>query len=113
VDGLFSRTEVPFFYGIHANPDDDVPKLVFADWLEERGDPRGQMLRDEVGRSKKEGPRRPWAEKSHRQDIPSGYVPPEEVGWYWRCLAGVPEMTPEDRELQQLLERRNRTGRHE
>lgn len=28
-----------------ASPHDDLPKLVYADWLEERGDPRGPFLR--------------------------------------------------------------------
>lgn len=26
-------------------PDDDVPRLIYADWLEERGDPRGEFIR--------------------------------------------------------------------
>src|SRR5262249_2503800 len=26
-------------------PDDDTPRLVYADWLEERGDPRGEFIR--------------------------------------------------------------------
>jgi uncharacterized protein (TIGR02996 family) len=29
-------------------PDDDAPKLIYADWLEERGDPRGEFLRGVV-----------------------------------------------------------------
>ncbi len=28
-----------------ANPADDLPKLVYADWLDERADPRGQFVR--------------------------------------------------------------------
>lgn len=28
----------PFMEAIRANPDDDLPRLVFADWLEEKGD---------------------------------------------------------------------------
>jgi uncharacterized protein (TIGR02996 family) len=27
-----------------ANPDDDTPRLVLADWLQDRGDPRGELL---------------------------------------------------------------------
>ncbi|MCI0458429.1 MAG: TIGR02996 domain-containing protein [Gemmataceae bacterium] len=30
---------------ILASPRDDAPRLVFADWLEEGGDPRGEFLR--------------------------------------------------------------------
>jgi uncharacterized protein (TIGR02996 family) len=33
---------------IARNPRDDTPRLVYADWLEERGDPRAQYLRDEA-----------------------------------------------------------------
>lgn len=38
-------TDADFLQEILAYPDDDVPRLVYADWLEERGDPRGQFIR--------------------------------------------------------------------
>jgi uncharacterized protein (TIGR02996 family) len=31
--------EAAFLNAILANPEDDAPRLVYADWLEERGDP--------------------------------------------------------------------------
>jgi uncharacterized protein (TIGR02996 family) len=34
-----------FVQAIAANPNDDTLRLVYADWLEERGDPRGAYLR--------------------------------------------------------------------
>ena len=34
-----------FLQAIIANPDDDAPRLLYADWLEERGDPRGEFIR--------------------------------------------------------------------
>jgi uncharacterized protein (TIGR02996 family) len=34
-----------FLRAIREAPDDDTPRLVFADWLEERGDPRGEFIR--------------------------------------------------------------------
>ena len=34
-----------FLAAIRANPGDEAPRLVYADWLEERGDPRGEYLR--------------------------------------------------------------------
>jgi uncharacterized protein (TIGR02996 family) len=37
--------EQTFIQAILANPTDGAPRLVFADWLEERGDPRGELLR--------------------------------------------------------------------
>src|SRR4051812_24390716 len=30
---------------IVARPDDDLPRLIYADWLEERGDPQGEFIR--------------------------------------------------------------------
>jgi uncharacterized protein (TIGR02996 family) len=37
--------EAGFLRAIQDNPDDDDARLVYADWLEERGDVRGEYLR--------------------------------------------------------------------
>lgn len=37
--------EGAFLQTIRENPDDDGPRLVYADWLEERGDPLGEFIR--------------------------------------------------------------------
>jgi serine/threonine-protein kinase len=37
-------TEANLLRQIHARPDDDAPRLVYADWLAERGDPRGELI---------------------------------------------------------------------
>lgn len=34
-----------FLAVVRAHPADDMPRLVYADWLDERGDPRGDFLR--------------------------------------------------------------------
>src|SRR5438270_10047207 len=34
-----------FLRAIIENPDDDGPRLLYADWLDERGDPRGEFIR--------------------------------------------------------------------
>jgi uncharacterized protein (TIGR02996 family) len=34
-----------FLQDLLENPEDNTPRLVYADWLEERGDPRGAFLR--------------------------------------------------------------------
>src|ERR1700694_4004760 len=34
-----------FVQAIIDRPDDDAPRLIYADWLEERGDPRGEFIR--------------------------------------------------------------------
>ena len=37
--------EALFLQAVLENPDDDTPRLIYADWLEERGDPRGEFIR--------------------------------------------------------------------
>jgi uncharacterized protein (TIGR02996 family) len=39
--------ETPFLRAI-ADPDDNLPRLVFADWLDERGEPWGGLIREQV-----------------------------------------------------------------
>jgi uncharacterized protein (TIGR02996 family) len=39
--------ETPFLEAIRADPHDVAARLVYADWLEERGDPRGELIRIE------------------------------------------------------------------
>ncbi|MCA9070119.1 MAG: TIGR02996 domain-containing protein [Planctomycetaceae bacterium] len=34
-----------FIEAIQANPGDEIPRLVYADWLDEQGDPRGELIR--------------------------------------------------------------------
>jgi uncharacterized protein (TIGR02996 family) len=40
-----SAEESAFLQAICAVPDDDTPRLIYADWLEERGDPRAEFIR--------------------------------------------------------------------
>lgn len=40
--------EHPFVQEVRANPSDDFPRLIFADYLEEAGDPRGELIRVQV-----------------------------------------------------------------
>jgi uncharacterized protein (TIGR02996 family) len=37
---------------IVAAPDDDAPRLVYADWLTERGDPRGEFIQVQIARAR-------------------------------------------------------------
>lgn len=37
--------ELALLEAIRQTPDDDVPRLIYADWLEDRGDPRSQFIR--------------------------------------------------------------------
>src|ERR1700677_1851891 len=38
-------TSEDFLTEILASPDDDIPRLIYADWLEERGYPRSEFIR--------------------------------------------------------------------
>src|SRR5262245_50353496 len=40
--------ELGFLRAIHSHPDDEALRLIYADWLQERGDPRAEYLRLEV-----------------------------------------------------------------
>src|SRR3954451_6868321 len=40
--------EAAFLDRVCADPDDDAPRLIFADWLDEHGDPRGGFIRVQV-----------------------------------------------------------------
>lgn len=39
-----SQREAELLAQIYASPHDDAPRLVYADWLQERGDPRGEFI---------------------------------------------------------------------
>jgi uncharacterized protein (TIGR02996 family) len=58
-----------FLRAIAANPDDDLPRLVYADWLDEHGEPeRAEFIRlqCELARLPRDDPR--WPELTARQD---------------------------------------------
>jgi uncharacterized protein (TIGR02996 family) len=40
--------EAPFIRALHADWSDHLPRRVYADWLDERNDPRGELLRVDV-----------------------------------------------------------------
>jgi uncharacterized protein (TIGR02996 family) len=43
------REDDAFLRAILEEPDDDAPRLIYADWLEERGDPLSDLLRFQCG----------------------------------------------------------------
>ena len=57
-----------FLAAILAEPDDDAPRLIYADWLEERGDPRGAFIRVQCALERLDpaDPRRPDLEDEAR-----------------------------------------------
>src|SRR5262245_6472059 len=58
-----------FLRAITESPADDAPRLVYADWLEERGDPRGTFIRVQCALAAlpADDARRPDLEESERR----------------------------------------------
>jgi uncharacterized protein (TIGR02996 family) len=78
-----------FIRAIVDSPGDDTPRLVYADWLDEGGDPRGAYLRAEIEWAK------PWRDGtppgwSHR--VP-GRTVPEWDQEHWNGLDGMLKLT--------------------
>ena len=44
--------EAAFLESICAEPEEDAPRLIFADWLDDRGDSRGQFIRVQIALSR-------------------------------------------------------------
>ena len=45
IESLYGTEEASFLRAICESPDDVAPRLIYADWLDERGDPRGAVVR--------------------------------------------------------------------
>ncbi len=58
-----------FLQEIIAHPRDDAPRLIYADWLEEQGDPRAEFIRTqcELARLPDDAPQRPALESREAQ----------------------------------------------
>jgi uncharacterized protein (TIGR02996 family) len=79
------RHDEAFLQAIIENPEDDAPRLVYADWLEERGDPRGEFIRLQclLDRTALDDSRRPELLRRERQmlaDHGPSWAPPELFG---------------------------------
>jgi uncharacterized protein (TIGR02996 family) len=46
--------EEAMLHAVYAAPDEDAPRLVYADWLQERGDPRGELIALQFARLRRE-----------------------------------------------------------
>jgi type IV pilus assembly protein PilB len=57
-----------FLQAILEAPEDDTPRLIYADWLEEQGDPRGEFIRlqAQLARMSEDDPHRPGLEDRAR-----------------------------------------------
>jgi uncharacterized protein (TIGR02996 family) len=81
------RDEAGLLAGIKAKPDDDLPRLVYADWLDEHGDAsRAEFVRVQVelARLEREG------DGCDRQDEPDGCGPFKPESKCFPCQRKVP-----------------------
>src|SRR5450755_976841 len=93
-----------FLQAILERPDDDAPRLLYADWLDERGDPRGEFIRVQCVRARQaEYDPRWWELIAREQELRSAYekewlgpVTGFLDGWsFWRgFLEGVVVRAP-------------------
>ncbi len=81
-----------FLQAIIDSPDDDAPRLIYADWLEERGDPRGEFIRVQgaLSRMDEYDPRR-WDLMARERELLSehgdnwlGLAPDLPEAWTYR-----------------------------
>src|SRR3954469_21035380 len=75
--------EAAFLRAIHEAPADDAPRLVYADWLDERGDHRGAFLRDECRAAAEFRAGKPAAAKKLREAA-------DAVGFAWALSVARP-----------------------
>jgi uncharacterized protein (TIGR02996 family) len=63
---------------IRAYPDDDLPRLLYADWLEQRDEPRAEFIRIQIARARLEA----WlaaATEPHPHAVPEGKSQPSRL----------------------------------
>jgi uncharacterized protein (TIGR02996 family) len=91
-----------FLGAIVADSEDDAPRLVYADWLEERGDPRGVFIRLQCALERAGGddPRRPALE-DEADDLLAEYegewtAPLQGAALGWRFRRGFVEWVEAD-----------------
>ena len=85
----------PFLRAICQSPDDDAPRLVFADWIEENGDPdRAEFIRRHVRLARE--PDAPglvqWCEELFRQHWPRWMAELPDTAFLWAEIA-MPEVS--------------------
>lgn len=108
-----SLEEQPFLDEIRANPDDDAARLVYADWLEERGDVRAEYLRLLAKARNSELPERSQHTKRFR-DIPLAWLGVVDSRTAWSRLRKLgdkvrdPEIYPQAWEVARETMRRVR-----
>jgi uncharacterized protein (TIGR02996 family) len=79
---VFPADDAAFLRGVADAGWADAPKLVYADWLDDRSDPRGELVRVEIERSKLPPGKRRRALAGRRAEL----YP--RAGWLWAKAMG-------------------------
>lgn len=76
-----------FLHDILAHPDDDAPRLIYADWLDEHNDPRGEFIRVQctLAQLSDEDPRR-WLLEQREQEM----LREHQAEWLPKDIGNVP-----------------------
>jgi uncharacterized protein (TIGR02996 family) len=86
LESIFGSEEAAFIRAAHANPKDSAPRLVYADWLDERGDPRGALIRLEERLRELDPASKAAHRAAHRPETHAG-----ERSQLWEQLMGYRE----------------------
>jgi uncharacterized protein (TIGR02996 family) len=80
--------EDAFLHDILAHPDDDAPRLIYADWLDEHNDPRGEFIRIQcaLAQLSDEDPLR-WPLEQREQEL----LREHEAKWLPKSIVGFGE----------------------
>ena len=76
-----------FLHDILTHPDDDAPRLIYADWLDEHNDPRGEFIRVQclLTQLSDEDPRR-WPLEQREQEL----LREHEAKWLPKDIGNIP-----------------------
>src|SRR5205814_623270 len=80
LDEIYGPEEAAFLRAIYADQSDSAPRLIYADWLEERNDPRGPVIRL-VERLRTMTPEAANRERAAHADVLSRWLP--QGLWSW------------------------------
>ncbi|MBO0697719.1 MAG: TIGR02996 domain-containing protein [Zavarzinella sp.] len=80
LDAIYGPEEAAFLRAIHASPADAAPRLVYADWLDERNDPRGAAIRL-VERLRTMSPEAAARERGEHNEVFAQWLP--QGLWAW------------------------------
>jgi uncharacterized protein (TIGR02996 family) len=86
LEAVFEPDEASFIRAVRVAPQDRTPRLVYADWLDERNDPRGELIRLEDDLAAANEDLRPAEEWVSRKEA----VMQQVKHWLWMKLMDYP-----------------------